>query len=558
MIPLHLPKLYIRTYGCAPAPSSYPALSLPRHSQTYRQHSYIPKQGRRSLRNELNMTEPLKLRSNTSSSNRPPGPVVDEGANRHWQSSTFAESLIQTEPESYNQGVRTVRGRTLVLCFDGTAGKYDTHHSNVVTLFSLLSKDPFEQLCYYQPGIGTWFKPGIVSPLLHWGAKVVDLAIAWYLEEHVLDGYRFVMQNYSAGDRICLFGFSRGAYTARALAGMLHKIGLLPKDNDAQMPFAFELFKREDEDGLNLCAGFKRTYCQDVKIEFVGVWDTVASVGVIAGRMLPFTNSNRSIKTFPTCHRARFRPNLWHRAPPEEKPPGGARTVLIPPEHVLHSYHGSDNDPQGISKPKKNLANIFKKAESDLAKAGFGGPSRKDSKGKPPFMRMGTFESEGSSDVLEVWFCGCHSDVGGGSVSNATQNSLSYISLRWMVRQAASAGCGIKFDPEALARANIELGNGDVPEELSEMDKADALEPIQDYLKKKPLWWALELMPMTYVWQDREGEWHCTWRWHLGKGRTVEDHHPKFHETVRVRSEHKGMGYKPKAGWEAGNETYVR
>lgn len=79
---------------------------------------------------------------------------------------------------------------------------------------------------------------------------------------------------------------------------MLHKVGLLPRDNDAQMPFAYALFKREDAEGLELCEGFKRTYCQDVKIEFVGVWDTVASVGVIASRTLPFTNSNSSIRVF--------------------------------------------------------------------------------------------------------------------------------------------------------------------------------------------------------------------------------------------------------------------
>ena len=71
-------------------------------------------------------------------------------------------------------------------------------------------------------GIGTWFKPGVVSPLFEWGAKVLDLAFAWYvtsreasmckldffryLEAHVLEGYRFIMQNYQSGDKICLFG----------------------------------------------------------------------------------------------------------------------------------------------------------------------------------------------------------------------------------------------------------------------------------------------------------------------------------------------------------------
>ncbi|EEB87391.1 hypothetical protein MPER_15266 [Moniliophthora perniciosa FA553] len=55
-------------------------------------------------------------------------------------------------------------------------------------------------------------------------SKALDEAIAWNLDAHVMGGYEFLMQNYSEGDRICLFGFSRGAYTARSLAGMIHKV----------------------------------------------------------------------------------------------------------------------------------------------------------------------------------------------------------------------------------------------------------------------------------------------------------------------------------------------
>jgi uncharacterized protein (DUF2235 family) len=79
-------------------------------------------------------------------------------------------------------------------------------NSNVVKFFGLLNKDPNHQLCYYDPGVGTWFRPGVVSPLFEWGAKILDLALAWYLDQHVMDGYRFLMQNYREGDKICLFG----------------------------------------------------------------------------------------------------------------------------------------------------------------------------------------------------------------------------------------------------------------------------------------------------------------------------------------------------------------
>jgi uncharacterized protein (DUF2235 family) len=105
--------------------------------------------------------------------------------------------------------------------------------------FTILSLSIF---IFLQPGVGTYFQPGVVSPIFGWAAQILDKAIAWYLYQHVLDGYKFLMQNYNVGDRVCLFGafvipsenqpftyiavagFSRGAYTARALAGMLHKV----------------------------------------------------------------------------------------------------------------------------------------------------------------------------------------------------------------------------------------------------------------------------------------------------------------------------------------------
>lgn len=75
------------------------------------------------------------------------------------------------------------------------------------------------------------------------------MAVGSGLGVHVRDGYKFLMQNYQEGDRICLFGFSRGAYTARCLAGMIHKVGLLPAHNVAQIPFAYQFYKDDTEEG---------------------------------------------------------------------------------------------------------------------------------------------------------------------------------------------------------------------------------------------------------------------------------------------------------------------
>jgi uncharacterized protein (DUF2235 family) len=167
-------------------------------------------------------------------------------------------------------------GRNIVLCLDGTNNKYAAVNTNVVKLYSILDKRS-DQLGYYQPGIGTFAPPGV------WGAfkkKLItrlDLAIAWLLEDHVSDAYRFLMRYYEEGDCIFLFGFSRGAYTARVLAAMLYKVGLLSKGNEELVPFAWDIFKKDSD--LTLATGFRHTFARSVAIHFLGVWDTVSSVG---------------------------------------------------------------------------------------------------------------------------------------------------------------------------------------------------------------------------------------------------------------------------------------
>jgi uncharacterized protein (DUF2235 family) len=98
------------------------------------------------------------------------------------------------------------------------------------------------------------------------------MAIGNHLDAHVMGGYEFLMENYHAEDKICIFGFSRGAYTARALAGMLHKVGLLPAGNHQQIPFAYKMFSRDDPTGWKQSNAFKKAFSMNVEIEFVGVW----------------------------------------------------------------------------------------------------------------------------------------------------------------------------------------------------------------------------------------------------------------------------------------------
>jgi hypothetical protein len=98
--------------------------------------------------------------------------------------------------------------RTLVLCFDGTGDQFDADNSNIVQLVALLKKsDRSKQMVYYQAGIGTYTSPKIATPFMSSIRKTLDEMFAWNLHAHVMSGYEFLMQNYIAGDRICIFGW---------------------------------------------------------------------------------------------------------------------------------------------------------------------------------------------------------------------------------------------------------------------------------------------------------------------------------------------------------------
>ncbi|KAI6147467.1 hypothetical protein BKA82DRAFT_495935 [Pisolithus tinctorius] len=449
--------------------------------------------------------------------------------------------------------------RMLILCFDGTAGHFDSHNTNVVKLFGLLRKDVMDkQRCYYQPGIGTYFDPGVVSPLFSWWAKILDDAIAWYLDEHVMDGYKFLMANHRPGDKICLFGFSRGAYTARALAGMLAKVGLLPRDNLQSVRFAYNYYKREDKKGIALAKKFKENFCQEVDVEFVGVWDTVQSTGILVHRSLPFTDSNTFITTFRHAlsldeHRAKFRPNLYHSSLKNQGPslaqqPTSGVTRMF---NLLRGKHEHGTSPEG-NNPAGN------------------GTS------EPGPEQLAPLET----DVLEVWFAGCHCDIGGGSVPDEVKVSLAQITLRWMVEQVIVSDCGVLFEDEGLKELGITLRpvpgtvekNGAEPAasavkqgEVKDVTSSshsplgpspptgeadpefkDAIAPLFDRLQITKAWWLLEIIP--WLWQDRGGKWHERRSINLGRGRIIPQHHqPIFHRTVELRMNHAPLKYKPRA-----------
>lgn len=285
---------------------------------------------------------------------------------------------------------------------------------------------------------------------------------------------------------------------------MLNKVGLLPAYNIQQVPFAYKMYTSTDKAGWEQSQEFKKAFCINVNIEFVGVWyyiiwhsyveevddchlrDTVDSVGLFP-KSLPFTASNTLVKTFrhalslDEC-RAKYKANLWNGS--YTRPPDPANTSTSTQEPMspmspmnlgmfMKSLNYSYN-------PRRRRTDQYEKTQSyyehDYAPASERSPT----------------------DVDEVWFAVCSSqkcirnpnvtstvfpsffshraatvvrqmafllhidtnklcvDVGGGSVDNKTRNSLARIPLRWMIRECFKAGTGIIFYVEGLRELGLD------------------------------------------------------------------------------------------------------
>ncbi|KAG9002752.1 hypothetical protein FRB90_011321, partial [Tulasnella sp. 427] len=350
-------------------------------------------------------------------------------------------SVLQSQP------------RNLILCFDGTAKYFNDGNTNVIRLFQGLDKMRTDsQICYYQPGIGTYVSPTkSVNQISRRASKAIDMAIAWYLDDHIMGGYRFLMDNYREGDKICLFGFSRGAYTARCLAGMLHIVGLLPRGNEEQIPFAYARYKDKSDDGVQKAHGFKKAFSRHVSIEFMGVWDTVTSVG-LAGKTLPFTSHNAVVRTFRQAfaldeRRAKFRHNPWARAAfdgpaPEAMPeaePGSDESprasVGLFPEPILPP--GQIRPPLPLSEMLPGLAGDAEAPHADaiLSATSDGSPSTpRSATERPPSEAMQDTQSKVRKESA---------DLEGSGVPQPTQGSISF--TKWAKKVASSTRNKVRF-----------------------------------------------------------------------------------------------------------------
>ncbi len=247
--------------------------------------------------------------------------------------------------------------KNIVICCDGTGNEYGKNNTNVVITYDLAFKND-KQLVFYDPGVGTggW---EYSEETLKLSAKS-DSATGHGLQKNVLDAYQFLMEVYEEGDKIFLFGFSRGAFTARSLAGMLYKCGLLRPDNDNLIEYASKIYNKKGN--AKIAKGFKKTFGRKCPIHFIGVWDTVKSLVMNAGKKFHDAKLNPEV-TFGYHaisideHRKDFPPCLWET-------PMGSNAPLV--EQVwfagVHSDVGGWYDERGLANTALHW--MLKKAKS--------------------------------------------------------------------------------------------------------------------------------------------------------------------------------------------------
>jgi uncharacterized protein (DUF2235 family) len=106
--------------------------------------------------------------------------------------------------------------RNLVVCLDGTSNEPETGFTSVARMFDVAEKDP-GQLVYYDPGVGTMGAQAAITPWFKALTQVAGMVAGYGIRDNIEQAYTWLAHQYRSGDRIFVFGFSRGAYTARAL-----------------------------------------------------------------------------------------------------------------------------------------------------------------------------------------------------------------------------------------------------------------------------------------------------------------------------------------------------
>lgn len=323
--------------------------------------------------------------------------------------------------------------RRLVLCFDGTWNTPESH-TNVSRLYAALADDGHTssptQLKFYDAGVGTSFESR-----LRGGAFGVGLV------ENILEGYAWLVNHYRPtpegepkraggiedGDEIYLFGFSRGAFTARSLAGLVNRCGIVRREllpagtggeagvrDSALVGEAWSRYRLKSPDGrpgrdLPEVAGFRREKSWDVGIKLIAVWDTVGALGV-------------------------------------------PQTVPVPA--ALRRDYGFHDTALGV-----NVEHALQAAAID--------------EHRPSYDVNLWSACHAGQRVEQRWFPGAHANVGGGY----EEDLLPDLSLRWIAEQAR--GLGVTFmGPRGLPPGQGQAGHA-LPPDFT-LTGIESLSPVRD------------------------------------------------------------------------------
>ncbi|WP_017718615.1 DUF2235 domain-containing protein [Kamptonema formosum] len=272
--------------------------------------------------------------------------------------------------------------KRLIVCCDGTWQKLtDPCPTNVVKIAQAIkpvASDGTLQLLYYDEGVGTDEDAA---------ERFLGGAFGKGIDQNIQDAYRFLCLNYVEGDEIYLFGFSRGAYTVRSLAGLMYNTGLLKRENIRQAPEAYQLYCNRgiapsDEEAKDFRK--ENSLGSRVEITLLGCWDTVGSLGI---------------------------PDLSYFGPLTQQ--------------LNNQYRFHDTQ---LNKKIKNALHAV--AIDEQRKVFNVTPMHKHPDAPDQVLR-------------QVWFPGDHGCVGGGTLK---KSKLADGTLKWMIESIGSLGLGLEFD----------------------------------------------------------------------------------------------------------------
>jgi uncharacterized protein (DUF2235 family) len=223
--------------------------------------------------------------------------------------------------------------KRLILCCDGTWNSADQARNgipcptNVIRIAYRIAKrkEDMRQIVYYGQGVGTGNSLD----------RITGGAFGRGIEDNIFGAYRFLIANYEPGDELYLFGFSRGAFTARSIAGMIRKCGILSSANVHRYIEAIELYRSDESPDMDRPSEFRSKNSvnaeNSTQIQFIGVWDTVGALGIplrglrgLTKRKHQFHDTELSSSVKMACHalaidelRSAFKPALWQYKPKE-------------------------------------------------------------------------------------------------------------------------------------------------------------------------------------------------------------------------------------------------